>query len=414
MSVLDNYTPRWVEVDLDAIQHNLNEVRRLVGPKVKVMAVVKEDAYGHGAVAVARLMQAEGVEWLAVTTLDEGIELRQRRIEIPILVFAPLLGNQVGLAVDYHLTPSVHSEEAAESISRAARYRRQQVGVHLKVETGMGRTGLSPNEAAILALGIAQDPHVKLEGIYTHLAVAMSTARADQQYTEEQYRKFIQVSDYLVRRGVKIPLRHVCNSAAILAYPHMHLEIVRPGTLLYGQYPFPNPRSRLNLRDPWRLKARVLQVQEFPAGTSIGYGRAKVLRRRTRVAVLPVGYVDGFSLEPVPRPRGLVDLLRFVVKLLLAWLGFRRGEPEVEIEGHRILVLGKVAMQFTMVDVTRVPQVKKGTVAALSARRTTISRSLPKIYLQAGQPWLIAAPLGEESIFSRPAEPASSSISEGS
>ncbi|MDH7478412.1 MAG: alanine racemase [Syntrophomonadaceae bacterium] len=413
--MLENYTPRWVEVDLDAIKHNLNQVRRLIGPKVKVMAVVKADAYGHGAVAVARLMQAEGVEWLAVTTLDEGIELRRRGIEIPILVFAPLLGNQAGLAVDYHLTPSLHSEEAAESISRAARYRRQQAGVHLKIETGMGRTGLSPNEAAILALGIAQDPYIKLEGIYTHLAVAMSTARADQRYTEGQYRKFVQVSDYLARREVKIPLRHVCNSAATLAYPHMHLEMVRPGTLLYGQYPSPNPRLRLNLRDAWQLKARVLQVQEFPAGTSIGYGRTKVLRRRTRVAVLPVGYVDGFSLEPVPRPRGVVDLLRFLVKLLLAWLGLRHGEAVVEIEGRRVPVLGKVAMQFTMVDVTGVPQIKAGTVAVLSARRTTISRSLPKIYLQAGQPWLVVTLLGEESLFGRPAELASSSsTSEGS
>lgn len=413
MSLLDNYTPRWVEIDLDAILHNLNEIRRLVGTKVKVMAVVKADAYGHGAVTVSRLLQSEGVEWLAVTTLDEGLELRQKGIELPILVFAPLLGSQAGLAVDYRLTPSIHSREAAEQLSRAARYRQQQVGLHLKVETGMGRTGLSPNEAATLAIDINQDQYLRVEGIYTHLAAAMSGSRADRIYTEGQFKKLMQTCDFLSRRGVSVPLRHVCNSAAVLAYPQMHLEMVRPGTLLYGQYPSLSTPRRLNLKDPWRLKARVVQVQDFPAGSSIGYSRTKVVRRRTRVAVLPLGYVDGFSLEPLPRPKGFIDLLRYIVKAALSWLGFSIGEAGAEIEGRRAPVLGKVAMQFTMVDVTKSPEVKVGSVAVLPARRTTVNRSLPKLYLQAGQPWLVSAPLGEEPLFGRSAGQAGGSLEEG-
>lgn len=401
MSLMENYTPRWVEVDLDAILNNLNEIRRLVGTRVKVMAVVKADAYGHGAVTVSRLLQSEGVEWLAVTTLDEGIELRQKGIEIPILVFAPLLDSQAGLAVDYRLTPTVHSDQAAEIISRAACYRHQRVKVHLKVETGMGRTGLTPNEAASLAMAMVQDPHLELEGIYTHLAAAASGSRSDRRFTESQYKKFTQVNEFLSRRGVKPPLRHVCNSAAALAYPHMHLEMVRPGTLLYGQYPSPGSPRWLNLKDPWQLKARVVQLQEFPAGTSIGYGRTKVVRRRTRVAVLPIGYVDGFSLEPVPRPRGFLDLMRFMVKMLLSWLGLAVGEAGVEVEGLRAKVLGKVAMQFTMVDVTRIPQARVGSLAVLSARRTTVNRGLPKVYRQAGHLWLISSPQGEESLLGR-------------
>jgi alanine racemase len=399
MSLLENYAPRWVEVDLDAIANNVSEVRRLIGVRVKLMAVVKAAAYGHGAVTVSRLLQSEGVDWLAVTTLDEGIELRQKGIEIPILVFAPLMANQAGLAVDYRLTPSVHSEEAARFISRAARFRNQRVKAHLKVETGMGRIGLSPNEAAVLALDLAQDPNLELEGIYTHLSSAASNREPDRRFTDGQFRKLMEVDEFLNRRGVKLPLRHICNSAAALTRPDLHLDLVRVGTLLYGQYPYPEAPRRLSLKDPWRLKALVVQVQDFPAGTSIGYGRAKVVRRRTRVAVLPLGYVDGFSMEPIPRPKGFVDLMRYLAKMLLSWLGKSFGEAAVEIEGVRAPVLGKVAMQFTMVDVTENPRAEVGSLAVLSARRTTISRWLPKLYLQAGQPWLLSTPEGEEPLF---------------
>ncbi|NPV90748.1 MAG: alanine racemase [Firmicutes bacterium] len=400
MPLLENYAPRWVEVDLDAIVNNLNEIRRLVGIKTRLMAVVKADAYGHGAVTVSRLLQSEGVEWLAVTALDEGIELRRKGIEIPILVFAPLMANQAGLAINYRLTPSVHSDAAAQTIARAAKYRNQRVKVHLKVETGMGRIGLSPNEAAILGLNMAQDPNLELEGIYTHLSSAASNRESDRRFTEGQFRRLMEVEDFLSRRDARPPLMHICNSAAALNRPDMHLDLVRVGTLLYGQYPYPEAPQRLNLKDPWKLKARVVQVQDFPAGTSIGYGRTKVAGRRTRVAVLPLGYVDGFSVEPVPRPRGFMDLMRYMAKMLLAWLGMSVGEAAaVEIEGGRAPVLGKVAMQFTMVDVTSIPKVEVGSLAVLSARRTTINRWLPKLYLQAGQPWLVSTLEGEEPMF---------------
>lgn len=399
--MLEYFTPRWVEVNIDAVLHNLQEIRRLVGPTVKIMAVVKADAYGHGAVGVSRALEEAGVDFLAVTALEEGIELRRQGIAAPILIFAPLLGSQAGIAIDYQLTPSVNSEETARLISRAARSRRRRVEVHLKVETGMGRTGVSPSAAVELAAAIAEDPWLELEGLYTHMAAAASGKRSDRRYCEEQFKKFCWVVDTLAQRGIHIPLRHVCNSAALLAFPHMHLDMVRPGTLLYGQYPVGRLPRLLKLENPWQLKARILQVQDFPPGVSIGYDRTVITRRRTRVAVLPVGYVDGFTLEPRLRPRSLWELLRVWVRALLAWLWGSRWREVVEINGKVAPVLGKVAMQLCMVDVTDIPEAQVGTIASFPARRTAVNRSLPRLYLRENRPWLVSSFLGEETMLAK-------------
>lgn len=396
MTILDGYSPRWVEIDIDAIRHNLQEVRQWVGPDVKIMAVVKADAYGCGAPVVSRALVEQGVEWLAVTTIDEGIELRKKGIEARILVFSPLLSAQLRLAVDYELTPTVNSEATAWALAQAARDRGKLIRAHLKLETGMGRNGLFPAEAISLMERLADQPHLEIEGLYTHLAAANSPRQADFKYTMAQYEGLQQTAETLNQRGIRIPLRHVCNSAGLLAYPQLHLDMVRPGTILYGQYPSATVQKRLNLIDPWRLKAKIIQVKDYPSGRDIGYGRTFTTRRPSRIAVLPVGYVDGYTIEPVLKPQGVKDLIKVLAKDVLSYLGVTRAARQVKVEGKRVPVIGKVAMQSCMIDVTGQPGIEVGAVVEMSARRTTINRQLPKVYLKAGLPYLIATPDGKE------------------
>jgi alanine racemase len=402
LTILDQFSPRWVEVDLDAILHNLEEIRKVVGTSVKIMAVVKADAYGCGAAVVSRALVDQGVEWLAVTSIDEGIELRRKGIEARILVFSPLLKSQLRLAIDYDLTPTVNSQETAGFLVEAARERKKSISVHLKVETGMGRNGLFPKQAVELVEKLAGDSYLEVEGIYTHLSAAGSGHRPDQKYTLVQFNRLQQVIETLNHRGIRIPLCHVCNSAGLLAYPQMHLDMVRPGTILYGQYPSSAFSTQLNLKDPWRFKARIIQVQDYPRGSGIGYGRYFITRRPSRIGVLPVGFVDGYTLEPTLRPRGIWDLIKVVAKDILSWLGVSLGTQKVKVNGHIVSVVGKVAMQSCMIDVTGIPEIQVGSLVELTARRTTVSRRLPRLYLKKELLNLVTTPDGEEYPVGRP------------
>lgn len=395
---IDCFSPRWIEVDIDAILHNLKEVRRVVNPSAKIMAVVKADAYGCGAPVVSRALVGQGgVEWLAVTTLDEGIELRKNGIEARILVFNPLLENQVNIALDYELTPTINSKEAAWWLVQALRDRGQKVRAHLKVETGMGRSGLFPEDAISLVQELKQQDYLEIEGIYTHFAVSAFRGKRHQRYTQRQFERLLKVIKSLESKGIQIPLRHVCNSAGILAYPHMHLSMVRPGTILYGQYPSSSTTfTKLTLQDPWRFKARILQVQNYPRGSSIGYGRTFVTRRSSRIAVLPVGYADGFNLEPVLRPQSFLDLIKVIAKNILSYIGVALGATRVKVEGSFAPVVGKIAMQTCMIDVTGIPQAKVGSLVEINARRTTMSKRIPRLYIKENQPQLLRTPDGEE------------------
>lgn len=396
VQTIDQAPARWVEVDLDAIVANLKQIRSLLAPGVELMAVVKADAYGHGAVEVARTVLANGADRLAVTTLDEAVELRESGITAPILVFSPLLLPENSRAVDYDLAVSVSSVDGVEDLAEAARRSGKTAAVHLKVETGMGRTGAFPLAAVELGRGISATPGLILEGVYTHFAVA---GLADKTYTEEQFRKLMQVINDLEREGIKVPLRHACNSAATLDLPHMHLDLVRVGTLLYGQFPSLQVQHKISLQDPWRLKARIVSVKEVPAGTSVGYGRTYSTNRAARVAVLPIGYVDGYTLDPILRPESLWDLLKFLVKDVLYYFGMANRNLSAVVRGRRVPVVGKVAMQLCMLEFGLNDDVKVGDVVELAARRTTISPRLPKLYLKDGRPYKLRTWQGEESLL---------------
>jgi alanine racemase len=374
----------WVEVDLDAIAGNVAAVRGLLEHGVRLLAVVKADGYGHGLLPVARVAVDQGAEMLGVTHPGDGVALRQAGIAIPVLVFRPLLPGEEDAAVKCGLTLSVSSLPQAERLSAAAGRIGRPAVVHLKIETGMGRTGFTPEalRAALDKLLIL--PGLQLEGIYTHFAAASG----DPDFTRRQYRLFNGLVEELRERGVQIPLRHVCNSAATLLYPEWRLEMVRVGNLLYGQLPAGIKEHALpdglRLKDPWSFWTRVVHLQPVRRGDTVGYGRTHRITRDTVLAVLPVGYSDGFGLDVAARPADWIDLLKLLVKTAGSFFGLPLGIHHVTVDTSTAPVLGRVGMELTCVDVGKLPAVSVGTPVRLSGRRTAIKASVPRVYV-AGQ-----------------------------
>lgn len=367
---------RWVEIDLKAIAHNVEQVRMLLGPGVGLLAVVKADAYGHGLVEVSRVALARGASMLGVTHPEEGVALRESGITAPILVFRPLLPGEEGIAIAYGLTPSVSSLEQARRLSAAAERASRPVAVHLKLETGMGRTGFLPEALKREAAELFSLPCLRWEGIYTHFAAAAT----DPGFTRSQFRIFLDVVRYLEEGGVFFALRHVCNSAAALLYPEMRLDLVRVGTLLYGQFPAGIRGEPLDLRDAWSFWARVIHLQRLRRGESVGYGRTYRAKRDTTIAVLPVGYSEGFGVDVSPRPSGMLDLLKVMAKTAGAYFGMPWGTQYVSVNGTAAPVVGRVGMELTCVDVGKIPDIEVGVPVRLQARRTLIRSSVPRLF----------------------------------
>lgn len=383
--------PRWIAIEATALAHNLKAVKALLAPSTRLLAVVKADAYGAGAVEVARIFLDAGADYLGVTTLAEGLELRRAGIAAPVLLMGPLLPEELPAAITSGLTLTVSSRSGAEAIAAAAAATGHRARVHLKVETGLQRTGLEAAAVAPLAREILTWPGVELEGVYSHLAEAARPAAA-----RRQMACFQQVLAELEEEHITIPLRHICNSTGLLTHPEMHLDMVRTGTLLYGQFPYRAPRRGLALEDPWQFKARILFIHDVAAGTPVGYGGDYVVKKATRLAVIPVGYADGFALTAVARPKNLNDLARYVVKTFLAYLGRGGGEgTAVFIGGRTAPVVGRVGMQLSMVDVGHLREVKVGEEVTVDLRRPTASTRLPRVYCREGRPYLVRTATGE-------------------
>ncbi len=365
----------WVAISRSALVHNVGAVRNLLGPGLdapQMIAVVKANAFGHGAAEAARVMQEAGVNFFAVTTPVEGMELREAGVTGRILVFLPPLPDQGEALVAGDMEISVSEKVGLKEVSEAAKRQRQTARVHLKVDTGMGRLGVLPSEALTLARAIAAETSVQFAGVYTHFARALEK---DPEPTRRQFAAFQKVLREIEDDGIDPGLRHCANSAAMVRFPEMRLDAVRPGTILYGQYPSAAVPRTLNLQDTWRLQARVIAVRDVPAGTAIGYGGEFVTKRPTRLAVLPVGYADGFTVAPASATQGWRG-----VKALLRELTGRGPGVFVTLRGRRVPVLGRVAMQICTVDVTDLPGVAVGDIATVPARRITASARLPRIY----------------------------------
>lgn len=373
----------WIDVDLDAVVGNYREVINRLQPEARCMAVVKADAYGLGAVEVARALERTGCEAYAVTRVEEGLILREHGIKGIILVLGPTVKEEwpKAAAAQLHLTLSELSwigelNDALSELEDTA-----QVQVHLKLETGMGRTGFHSSQLESLAESLAKAPHIQVTGVYTHFARA---AQRDRQYTVGQYERFKAMTSRLEELGVYPTWKHVCNSAAFLDYPEWHHDFVRIGTLLIGHFPGSGFNGKLALKDPWTAKCRIVHLRKVPKGTYVGYQGIYRTKAATQLAVIPVGYADGFGLEPHFVPQGWLDFLKIVIKNFLALFGIYLSQERVSLKGKTVRVAGKIGMQLTVIDAG--PQeCTLGDEVCIPLRRTVANPRIPRRYKQDGQ-----------------------------
>ncbi len=322
--------PTYVEVDLEAIAHNTRRIVDMVAP-ARLLAVLKADAYGHGAVRVARTALNNGAACLGVASINEGVVLRQAGIQAPILVLGYTPAWQARDVVLNDLSATVFSLDVARALSRAAADRQSRVRLHVKVDSGMSRLGLLPDDVLPFVRDVQALPHVELEGIFTHLAVADT----DPDYTRLQLERFRGVLEALEQAGIRPPLAHAANSAAILSVPESYLDMVRAGIALYGLHPSTEVPCPADFRPAMCFKTQVAQVKTLPAGSYVGYGNTYQTVGEQQIAVLPVGYADGFRRAP-------------------------RHWGEVLVRGLRAPIVGRVSMDQTMIDVSRIPGVRQG------------------------------------------------------
>ncbi|PIY50638.1 MAG: alanine racemase [Armatimonadetes bacterium CG_4_10_14_3_um_filter_66_18] len=364
----------WVDIDCAALAHNLHQVQRLLSPATRLMAVVKADGYGHGAVAAARTFVEAGAQYLGVSTVEEAIALREHNVETPILCFMPPLADQADHALVHGITVTVYAREQVAALVESAKRRGKQARCHLNVDTGMGRLGLAPDRAAALARELTQQDEIDFEGIYTHFATAQKRNAAP---PLQQWFRFRELLAQLARGGIAPPLRHCANSGALLRLPECHLDMVRLGTLLYGDWPAPFlQRPDMKLLSAFSLRGRIVAIRDLPAGASVGYGSEWQAARPSRLGVVPVGWADGLSLAPHARTPTPGDVFRRAARDLASARTGRfllRGEAQAPI-------VGRIGMQATSVDLTDLPGVQVGDVVTIPCRKTAVPGRVPRVY----------------------------------
>ncbi len=343
---MDSYMQRaWAEVNLDAIESNLKNIRALTRPEAKIMAVVKADAYGHGFLQVVKTLLKNGADALGVAVIDEAKQLRSRGIDVPILI----LGNtHPGLAedlIDFDVMPTVFTYELARAVSDAAVKKNKDAKIHIKIDTGMSRIGYVYNGGDMSAIAgeiarIAKLPNLEIDGIFTHFPCADEESCTE---TQTQFERFMALCDCLEAQGIHIPVKHACNSAALVCYPHMHLDMVRPGVILYGMHPADVTKDKITLEPAMSLKARVTMVKEVDADVGVSYGKKFVTSAPTKVATIPIGYADGYS-------RTLT------------------GKAGVLYEGKILPVIGRICMDQCMIDATSVNNISVDDIVTVMGR----------------------------------------------
>jgi alanine racemase len=324
-------------IDLAALEQNYRRLRALCDPQVKMLAVVKADAYGHGLVPVARRLAAAGADYLGVGSFEEGLRLRGAGIKLPVLLLLGILPEEAEWAVAADLEVALFRLDVARALGAAGAHQGKKARVHIKVDTGMGRLGVLPQDTLPFLADLKKLRHLKAMGLISHLAVA---DQEDKTYTLKQLQELTSLLAAARDAGWKLPLSHIANSAALWELKEAHLGLVRPGLMLYGSPPAPDRPPPVDLAPVMSLTARVLQVKRLPPGSSISYGCTYTTPDWSDIAVLPVGYCNGYSR-----------------------LFSNRGE--VLLHGRRAPIRGRVCMNLTMADVTGIPGVKEGDRAVL-------------------------------------------------
>lgn len=345
----------WAEVDLDAIAHNIKEIRKITNPNAGIMAVVKADAYGHGFLEVTRTLLENGADRLAVAVLREGVQLRSRGVTVPILILGASGEETIEDLINHNITPSVFTYEFAKALSYEAEKQEKVTKIHIKIDTGMSRIGFlagdNNDEIVEEILRISRLPYIEIEGIFSHFA---TSDEADGEYTLLQYNRFMDVCNMLEGRGLHIPIKHICNSAGIMMYPQMHLDMVRPGVILYGMYPSDEvDKKRLNLIPAMTLKSTITHIKEVEAGRGVSYGREYITDKTTKIATVPIGYADGYLRK-------------------LA------SEGKMIVHGEKVPIIGRICMDQCMIDVTNVHNIDKGDEVIIFGREGVTADDLAR------------------------------------
>ena len=333
--------PTTCVIDLAALRWNFQQVRKTVGSGVKILSIVKANAYGHGVRQVVKTLSRAGSDGFGVATVEEGIELRESGIRSPILVLTAIYAEQLGPLLQNKLTPAVSDLDTLRDLERLLRKRSRALNFHLKADTGMGRLGLLHSEIESWLPELNRLKALKLEGLFSQLSHAEDEGG---EYTRTQIEAFRRVLGRLEKAGFRPPSVHLANSAALIARLSARFTMVRPGLMLYGLYPAPEMARQVDLKPVLSWQTRVMQVKRLPAGSSIGYGQTFVTKRESAIAVLPVGYADGYHRLLSNRGAALV-------------------------RGKRAPIVGRISMDLTMVDVTDIAKVSQGDEVVLLGRQ---------------------------------------------
>ena len=319
-----NTRPTWVEINTDNIRYNFANIKKLLKENTKICAVVKANAYGHGALEYARVLVSEGTDYLAVATLEEALELRKGGIEVAILILGYTSPQGYSRAIEEDIDITLYSWQAAEEISKVAIKNNKKARIHIKLDTGMSRLGYQADkESAEEIYKISKLEGLEIVGIFSHFAKADEESKEE---THEQFRKFKYILDLLEELGVKIPIKHICNSAGIMEFPEYHMDMVRPGIILYGHYPSDEVRKEvLEIKPVMTLRTTLSHVKTIEAGRGVSYGHVYVTSESKKVGTMPIGYADGFT------------------RLLT-------GKISVKIKDKMFPLIGRICMDQSMVD----------------------------------------------------------------
>lgn len=358
----------WAEIHLDAFRHNLSVVRAAVGPQREILTVVKANAYGNGAVAVATALLQAGADRLGVSSTQEALVLRQHRVEAPILILGALVDRELDSLFAHNLTPTIHDHGDIQRLEQAAARRRQPLATHLKVNTGLSRLGCPAEQICALTTRIHRSSWLSLEGISTHFAAADSNP----EQTRAQIRKFNAV---LSRPNLRSPgsrlVVHAAASAALFAYPEARYDMVRPGLALHGIDPGNLGALNVRLRPALELRSQISFLQHVPAGTNVGYGSLWHAPRATTLAVVPLGYHDGYPISLSNR-------------------------GQVLVRGRYAPVVGRISMDYLSIDVGHIPGVERGDVVTLVGRDGAEKITLETLARQASTiPYELLCGIGE-------------------
>ncbi len=371
----------WAEINLDALVENYREIRRISNKNAKILATVKADAYGHGFLEVARALAKEGADAFGVALIEEALQLRRTGFNQPILVLGSIPEESYSLAVENNVSLTVFAKDTAEAISKAALKVGKNAKIHIKLDTGMSRLGYvidSDNSQVISEiLEISHMPGIEIEGVFSHFS---TSDEEDSTYTMLQLERFLAICDELKSHGLTNIIRHISNSAAIIMYPQSHLDMVRPGVILYGLYPSDDvDKTKIKLTPVMTLKTKITHIKTLEAGRGISYGKEYITDKTIKVATVPIGYADGYVRSAAKEG------------LMLA-------------KGKKVRILGRICMDQCMIDVTNVNNINigdevivfsdKGILADDVAKWTNtinyevvclVSKRIPRVYIKNGE-----------------------------